>query len=140
MINSVLVDTSFLVALLNVGDVHHQRAVEIQSEFEKNNVNLIIPDVVVNESLAVLQRRLAEKGQEDFVRIGREIVNLWKKDQVFFYIYVVSNWVDVINLVFSSNGKLNFHDALLIVEAKKKGIDRIASFDFDFDGYLDRIG
>ena len=140
MSDTILVDTSFLVALLNAGDAHHQRAVEIQREFEEKEVKLVIPDVVVNECLAVLQRRLSEKGLGDFDRVGRSIIALWEREKIFFYTYVLSNWGEVIDLIFSSKGKLNFHDALLIVGAKKRGIRRIVSFDVDFDGYLERIG
>ena len=140
MTRSVLVDTSFLVALLNARDVHHQRAAEIHRELEESGVYLIIPDVVVNESLAVLQRRLEERGDREFFSsLAQKIVKLWERDRVFFYIYVFSNWEDIIDLMLNSDGRLNFHDALLIIGARKKGLEEILSFDTDFDEYLQRI-
>ncbi len=94
----VLVDTSFLVALLDVQDRLHQRAEEIEKELAF--LKLIFTDVLYRETLSVLSRRIKER------RKGVE---------------------------------LNFNDALLIVGAKEYGIERILSFDSDFDKFLKRI-
>jgi len=67
-------------------------------------------------------------------------LDLWERDRVYFYIYVFSGWDEVIDLVLSSEGKLNFHDALLVVGARRRNLDRIVSFDTNFDGYSERIG
>jgi len=49
----ILVDTSFLVAWLNKKDIHHKKAFQVKNELGSKAV-LVITDVVVNETLSVL--------------------------------------------------------------------------------------
>ena len=49
---------------------------------------------------------------------------------------------DVVELVRSSRGELNFNDALIALSCHHRGIPWIASFDRDFDSvsWLQRLG
>ncbi|WP_297057682.1 PIN domain-containing protein [Thermosulfurimonas sp.] len=132
----VLADTSFLVALLNKKDVHHPRAIKLMQILKKTSRKVVITDVVVNETLGVLKRRLKEKNGRDFGVLARKVLQLWEKERVFFYLYVSSSWEEITKLVLESDGELNFHDALLVVGARKTGIEHIATFDQDFKDYL----
>jgi predicted nucleic acid-binding protein len=40
---------------------------------------------------------------------------------------------EIINLIRSSSGALNFHDALIVLTCREREIPAIASFDADFD-------
>ena len=40
---------------------------------------------------------------------------------------------DIVHIIRQHKGKINFHDALIILSAKELKISRIASFDKDFD-------
>jgi len=131
----ILVDTSFLVAWLNKKDIHHKKAFQVKNELGSKAV-LVITDVVVNETLSVLARR-AQEGKLSFHEASQKLLSL-VPSPAKFYFYTFSDWNEIISLVLKSNGQLNFHDALLIIGAKKEGITTILSFDSDFDGYLQR--
>jgi predicted nucleic acid-binding protein len=49
---------------------------------------------------------------------------------------------DILAVIKEHEGKLNFHDALIVLAAKEMGISHIVSFDHDFDEVegIDRIG
>ena len=54
---------------------------------------------------------------------------------------MASRFFDILDLIGQHRGRLNFHDALLALEARELGIPYIASFDSDFDAipWLTRI-
>ncbi len=116
--------------------MHHERAIKIHQYLRRSHKKLVITDVVVNETLGALKRRFKEKKEGNFRKVAEKIVAIWEKEKVYFYLYVFSAWKEIIELVLSSEGNLNFHDALLIVGARKRGIDTIVTFDSDFREYM----
>lgn len=57
----LVLDTSFVVALTDAADVWHSRAVAVQQALPVHRG--VFVDVVVNETTAVLGRRLEQKGR-----------------------------------------------------------------------------
>ena len=61
MSRSVLLDTSFVVALLDAQDVHHPRARAVHESFVPAEHRLVLADLVVLEAANVLLRRAEER-------------------------------------------------------------------------------
>jgi predicted nucleic acid-binding protein len=89
----------------------------------------------VAEAVSTLARRLHEKRREadlnallDQLLVDFPIENiLWVFPDVPFL------YVEVINMVRSSGGELNFNDALIAISCRNRRIPLLASFDADFD-------
>lgn len=62
--NSFLLDSSFLVALLDSKDTWHSVAVEIEGALPAR-VTRVFLDVVIAETLSVLARRFEERKRSD---------------------------------------------------------------------------
>ncbi len=139
----VLVDTSFLVALLDARDSLHQRAEEIEKELA--SLKLIFTDVVYGETLSVLSRRIKErrKGVSDrkdfFRKIVRKMDEIIGSDLLYLMSIIKEKFLEIKEICLDSGGELNFNDALLVIGAKEYGIEWIVSFDSDFDKFLKRI-
>ena len=141
--NRVLMDTSFIVAFMDRKDHHHKKALEIQDKIEKVDVELICVDCVVNEVYSVMARKLIErKMSEKFFKVADMIANFLKDiDVVNAYRYLPNFHFEVINLMKRTEGRLNYHDALMALCCKEESISKIVTLDSDFDEveWLERI-
>jgi hypothetical protein len=132
MSNKVVVDANVIVALLDVRDVHHDRTLKLINRLEDEQKDLVLMDCILNEVYTVLARRSLERGY----RLS-EIVSKVKNDLESFEIieaYLLVNRIHdkVIELMTKTDGRLNYHDALICLVMKEKGINKIATFDKDF--------
>jgi predicted nucleic acid-binding protein len=139
-----LVDTNFLVALLDKKDSLHQRAVTLNARLVAESAELFFADCVINETVSVLVRRLREQR-----RIGNIAELLNTVEQAFppdsltwTYSSVDEEWTAIFDLIRETDGKVNFHDALLARAALCLGIPAVISFDVNLDTLktLKRIG
>ena len=139
----VLVDTSFLVALVDARDSLHQRAEEIEKELA--SFKLIFTDVVYGETLSVLSRRIKERRKDIsdrkkfFQKIVKKIDEIIGKDLLYLMPIIKEKFFEIKKICLDSGGELNFNDAFLVVGAKEYGIEWIVSFDSDFDKFLKRL-
>lgn len=140
---NVALDSSVLVALLNPNDVWHDRAVTLQEVVARAETTVIYFDCVVAESVSAVARRLHEKGR------GAEIEGLLQRLETHVPTDLIT-WIlpdaprlyaETIGLVRSSQGELNFNDALISLACRERQIEAIVSFDPDFDkvAWLRRI-
>ena len=130
--SKVVVDTNVLVALVDGKDVHHQRAVKLVARLEKEQHQFVMMDCILVELYSVIARRSREKGY-DFSQVLPEIVQLEEMYQVIMaYDYRQKLHRKVLDLMLSSKGALNYHDALIGLAMKRERIRRIATFDKDF--------
>ena len=130
--SKVVVDTNVLVALLDGKDVHHQRAVRLVARLEKEQQQFVMMDCILVELYSVIARRSREKGF-DFSQVLPEIVQLEKMYHVIMaYDYRQKLHAKVLDLMLSSKGALNYHDALIGLAMKRERIRGIATFDKDF--------
>ena len=130
----VLVDTSFLVALLCRRDVHHERARALYEEL-KRTYRLLFTDIVLGETVTVLMRR-SKEWKFSFETTVEALKRMVPSPAQFAY-YLVWKFWEVWELTVGSKGKLTFNDALLVTGCQEEGIKKIASFDRGFDGYLE---
>ncbi len=132
----VAIDSSVLVALINPQDLWRDRAVTLHQLLIAAQTELFYFDCVVTESISVVARRLHEKG-----RPATDIEGLLDRlktevpDDIITWILpdVPRLYLQVLDLIRSSTGTLNFNDALIALACREREIPAIASFDADFD-------
>jgi predicted nucleic acid-binding protein len=131
----IIIDTSMLVPRLDARDSLRQPALHLWSALEQGNWEVLVFDCVANETISVLCRRFTERQQYAewpvaFTRF-REFCSqhplYWSSRRV------ESLFSTILELMEQHAGRLNFHDALIVLEARHLGIPYIASFDHDFD-------
>ena len=131
----IVVDSSVLVGMLVPNDVWHDRTVELWATIEANGHRAVVLDCVIAESISVAARRLREKG------FAAEVPSLLDSlsvhiphETITWAMHDVSRlYLQILDLVRSSSGELNFNDALIVLICRERDISAIASFDADFD-------
>lgn len=139
----ISMDTSLLVALIDSKDKWHARAVAIHETIKKAKAEIVYFDCVLNETITVLARRLHEQGRSDqFALLLSQLETTIPEDKITWIAQETQKlYSEILSLVRSSGGELNFHDALIALACREFGIQHIASFDRDFDqvAWLTRV-
>jgi len=134
--SDIIVDTNFLLGLLDEKDKWHQRSVKLYQNLKVAQVEMIIFDCVANELISVIGKRFEESGREEGFKefVKEKLMPLISRDKIVSLYKWVNEWYDeIIKIVIGSSGKFNFHDALIQVGAKEMNLEYIISFDEDFD-------
>jgi predicted nucleic acid-binding protein len=105
-------------------------------ELRRDGVELVILDVLVNETVSVLCRRSRERRNDPpDVHAVLAIVRRWSENGNI-------RWVGgdierlmpiILDVVGETGGRLNFNDALLVALQREGSIGEVASFDAGFD-------
>lgn len=92
-------------------------------------------DCVAAEAVSVAIRRLHEKGLIAKVQALLDRLNAQLPlDSITWILPDVPRlYPQVLDLIRTSSGELNFNDALITLACRERGIPTIASFDADFD-------
>ncbi len=139
----IAIDTSVVVGLINPRDLWHGTALNLRTALIDAGHEAVYFDCVAAEAISVITRRLHEK------RLTAEIETLLDRLGMQTPKAII-NWIlpdvprlydDVLGLVRSTGGMLNFNDALIALACQERAIPAIASFDSDFDsvGWLRRV-
>lgn len=133
--NRLLLDTSFIIALVDSKDQHHKKALEIESRIKEKEVEIICMDCIVNEVYSVIARKLIEREMsKEFSKMADLITNFFENvDIINAYRYLPKIHSKVINLMVQTEGRLNYHDALIALSSKQENIKKIVTLDNDFD-------
>jgi predicted nucleic acid-binding protein len=130
-----VIDSNVLVALLDDRDKWHAQARSLLDALKGETVHVIYFDCVLNETISVMARRSEEQNRSaQFselldklqAQVPEDLVTWITPDTQRYYSRVVA-------LVRQSQGKLNFHDALIALACQELEIKTILSFDRDFD-------
>lgn len=118
----ILVDSNLFIALTNQYDQWHEQSIKILSDIE--NEKKIIADVVILESINLVGSLL-----------GGEIVKqLYDNIKDNYSIYATNELYDEAMISYLHyDGFLSLTDVLLLKIMEDLQIDRIVSFDSDFD-------
>lgn len=131
--NKIVVDTSVIVALINKQDIHHTKAVELISSLEHSQKDIILMDCVLVEIYSVLARRSKEKG----LHLPNLVAKMKKVEKNYLVIralpMIKQLHEKVLDLIITTDGELNYHDALIALVMKKEEIKMLATFDSDFE-------
>jgi predicted nucleic acid-binding protein len=131
----VAVDSSVLVGLINPRDLWRDRALALRDALLTAGAELLYFDCVVTESISAAVRRLHEKGRSAEVEpLLRRLNSQIPRGTITWIFPDAPNlYSEVLDLICSSSGALNFNDALIALACRQRGIPTIASFDTDFD-------
>jgi predicted nucleic acid-binding protein len=131
----VAVDSSVLVALLNPHDLWRGQAIALRQTLLTADVELLYFDCVVAEAISTATRRLHEKSRlADIGALFDRLDNDVPANTVTWILPDVPRlYPEILGLMRSSLGALNFHDALIALACREREIPAIASFDVDFD-------
>jgi predicted nucleic acid-binding protein len=131
----VAIDSSLLVGLIYPNDNWHSRAVELWTAIKTVGHTGIFFDCVATEAVSAATRRLHEKNRLSDINRLLDQLNIYVPLESITWILpdVPRLYPEVLNLMQSSDGALNFNDALIALACREREIPAIASFDADFD-------
>jgi len=131
----VVIDSSVLVGLINPRDLWRKQSLVLRQALLDAGNELLYFDCVVAEAVSAAARRLHEKGRASEVKVlmDRLDAQATPADITWILPDVPDLYADVLGLIRSSSGELNFNDALIALACRQRGIPAIASFDTDFD-------
>jgi len=133
--NKVILDTNYILAILDKHDIHHQSAIAIDDKIQAVFDEFFYFDCVINEIVSVTIKRLKERKKKELIPdyLSRLHQLIPKTSITWIYPEIEDYYDSIIHLVEKSEGGLNFHDALIIHVANEFEINHIVSFDKDFD-------
>ena len=139
----IAIDSSVLVGLLVPNDLWHTRAVALWKAIKTAEHVGLFFDCVVAEAISAAVRRMYEKGRATEVASLMDRLNAQIPLDTITWILpdVPRLYPQILELIRSSSGELNFNDALIALACQERNIPAIASFDADFDrvDWLKRI-
>jgi predicted nucleic acid-binding protein len=133
--NSVGLDTSFVLGLIDEQDLWHAQALNLQAALDGGGYQIYIFDCVLAEVISLIARRTHEKRRAASFPdlVTRLQIRFPTKAITWLYPDLPPVYDDILAMAAESNGELNFNDVFIALSCRKRGISRLASFDADFD-------
>ena len=127
---SLILDTSFIIALNDAGDFNHKHAQSLRARIEdKEFGRCYFSDYIFDELMTLMMARsIHNKKIMDIgdALLGDETIELLKVDKEVF----MQSWG-----LFKISSNLSFTDCTTIILANAFNVKNIASFDSDFDRF-----
>ena len=129
------IDSNVLVALVDRQDKWHAQAKALLETIIEKEIDVVYFDCVLNETISVMARRSEEqKRSAQFSVLLDELRKRVPEELITWISGDIQRWYgQVIGLVQQSEGRINFHDALIALACKELDINVVVSFDGDFD-------
>jgi predicted nucleic acid-binding protein len=129
------IDTSVLIGLLDPKDVWHEPATALKQALKAHGADVAVFDCVLAEAISTMARRIHEQRRTaDLDRLVTRLLTDYPTEDILWVLPDVPVlYTEIVELVRSSHGELNFNDALIALSCHHRGIPLIASFDRDFD-------
>lgn len=121
----IFIDANILIALDNIKDVHHKKAVALVNQIEEGAFGEVFTsDYVFNEVIGYTYRK---NGKKRAAKIGENMINSIIIDSVD-ELMLEAAW----NYFKSTTLGLNLVDSTNLISMKKFGANKIATFDKEF--------
>jgi len=136
MKKEIAIDSSLLVGLIYPDDNWHSRALTLWNAIKTSSYLGTFFDCVAAEATSAAIRRLHEKKRplSEVEKLFSQLNTYVSPDSITWILPDVPRlYPEIINLMLSSGGALNFNDALIALACRERSIPAIASFDTDFD-------
>lgn len=132
---NIVIDSSLVLALLVPNDKWHQQALVLLDMLEDNGYTSIYLDCVASEAVSAAIRRLYEKQlYSEIPKLFERLESIVTADRLTWVLPDVPRlYTEILDLMRTSSGALNFHDSLISLACRDRQISLIASFDADFD-------
>jgi len=141
---TAIIDANVLLGLLDERDKWHSVALAIRDTLIEHGIQLLYFDCVINEVISVLARRTYEQRRsEQFDALLSRLRESIPSEDITWVSGEIQRLYDpILDLIRDSEGKLNFHDALIALVSREWNVTLLISFDQDFDqiGWLVRVG
>ncbi|WP_424018277.1 type II toxin-antitoxin system VapC family toxin [Halorientalis pallida] len=137
---SVLVDTGVLYAHHDEGSSRHDSAVAAMNAINRGEYGQpYVSDYIYDEAVTLTRARADDL--EPAKRIGRRIRGAGDFTSPFRMLHVTADRFEAAVETFEryDDQPLSFTDAASVALSETEGIDRICSYDDDFDGIVDRF-
>jgi len=125
-VKTVLVDSSFLLAMVDGDDTHHPEAIDLLRGLGK--VTLLVPSHIFDEAMTLIKVRL---GTEVAIRTGRQL----RLSTLFRLIHITEGDDEAAWEIFSqyTDKDWSYTDCSCLAVMRKLGITEVLSFDHHFD-------
>lgn len=135
MTQRAAIDSNVLVALVDQHDKWHASAKALLDSIVEKAIDVVYFDCVLNETVSVMARRSEEqKRSAQFAVLLDELQKRVPQELITWISGNAQDWYShIIELVRQSEGRINFHDALIALACKELNIPVVVSFDGDFD-------
>lgn len=135
MSRPLCLDTSYLVGFFDDTDQWHATAGEIYLLLGQHQVHVSYLDCALNELFTVLARRCRERGKpEVFLSLMDQVTQTVPEAAINWLYPHLPRWYNrCLTLMRETQGRLNFHDALITVAMQELGFSALVSFDTGFD-------
>jgi len=137
------IDTSVLIGLLDPKDVWHDAATALKEALQGHQAEIAVFDCVLAEAISTMARRIHEQRRAaDLKHLLSRILRDYPLEDILWVLPdVPALYGEIVELVRSSGGELNFNDALIALSCHHRDVPFIASFDRDFDhvSWLQRL-
>jgi len=110
--NKIILDTSYLVGLIDERDNYHNVSLSIENILIQKNAQLLYLDCVINEVINVLIRRAKKRKNSQEINIILEnFFNKYPKNYITWVSQNIEDYYDsIIKNIKDYKGTLNFND------------------------------
>jgi len=132
---TAVIDANVLVGLLDDRDKWHEAARALRDALDETGMEQAYFDCVINETISVVARRTSDQGRaEQLDDLLEQLSRLIPVEDITWASGEIRRlYPEILKLVRSSSGRLNFHDALIALLCQEQRVSVLVSFDRDFD-------
>lgn len=129
-----LLDSNFIIALMDGKDVYHQRASKLFDQIQGDGNEIFLSDLLINETLSVFAKRCeAQKREADFQRLAKKFLeSIQGLPLLCLYDLFNEKLNRIVDIMIHHRARFNFHDALMLLLLQEIPEVVLVTFDTDF--------